>query len=393
MQLAMKSYLLLFVLFISNLTIGQAPNAYDAIDTIMDEIPTANTTSAEQIAEYITSNFTTNDDKLRAAFYWITANISYDVAASKNTKPPFQTPTEKVAATLNSKKGVCMHYAEVFKDITTKLGIETVLIGGYTKNPKGEISKVSHMWCASKIDNNWYLFDPTWGAGYVNDDKYTKKLNNKYYKTNPKSFVLSHMPFDYLWQFSDYPITNQEFYDGMEEASNKKVKFDFQNEIDVFGKLSVSEKAKASAARIESNGVKNSLISGQLDYEKFTITNEKNKENYAKIQIIIADFKEANTLFSAFLKYRNSKFIPLVSDEELKSKIQIPYDLVVQCQNKLQEVNDVQRENINSMNTLKMGIADAKKNFEIQLDFVNDYLTKDKAQREKMFYKTVIRKR
>ena len=389
----MKGYSLLLLLFISSWNFAQAPNSYETIDKIMDEIPNKSQSSSELIADYISKNFTTTDDKLRAAFYWITSNISYDVSGSKNTNPPYQTPAEKVATTLKTQKGVCMHYAEVFKDITTKLGIETVLIGGYTKKPKGEISKVSHMWCASKINDTWYLFDPTWGAGYVNDDKYTKKLNNKYYKAEPKSFVFSHMPFDYLWQFSEYPITNQEFYDGKAQAVNTSVKFDFRNEIAAFQKLTVSEKAKASAERIEKNGIKNSLISGQLEFEKFTITNEKNKENYAKIQVIIADFTKASKLFSEFLKYRNSKFIPLVSDEELKNKIQIPYDLIVQCQNKLEEVNDVQRENKGNMNSLKTGLDDAKKNFEIHLNFVNEYLTKDMSERQKMFYKTVIRKR
>jgi transglutaminase/protease-like cytokinesis protein 3 len=27
---------------------------------------------------------------------------------------------------------------------------------------------MSHAWCASKIDNQWYIFDPTWGSGLNN---------------------------------------------------------------------------------------------------------------------------------------------------------------------------------------------------------------------------------
>lgn len=388
----MKGYLMLLLLFISSWNFAQAPNSYETIDKKMDEIPIKNQSSTELIADYISNNFTTPDEKIRATFYWIAANILYDVASLNDSKQPYQTPQEKVATTLKTKKGVCMHYAEVFKDIATKLGIETVIISGYTKN-LGKIASLSHVWCASKINETWYLFDPTWGAGHVVRDKYIKKLNNKYFKAEPKSLITSHMPFDYLWQFSEYPITNQEFYDNKEEAANKSVKFDFWNEVATYERSSESEQAKGSVQRIEKNGIKNSLIAGRLDYEKYRITHENNKNNYAKIQTIIADFTEANNLFAAFLKYRNARFIPLVSDEEIKSKIQIPYDLVLKCQNDLNEVKEVQRDNIGNLNTLKASLADAKKNFEIHLNFVNEYLTKDKSQREKMFYKTVIRKR
>jgi hypothetical protein len=27
-------------------------------------------------------------------------------------------------------------------------------------------------------DGSWYIFDPTWGAGYVNNGKFYKKLNS-----------------------------------------------------------------------------------------------------------------------------------------------------------------------------------------------------------------------
>jgi transglutaminase/protease-like cytokinesis protein 3 len=62
----------------------------------------------------------------------------------------------------------------------------------------------------AKIDGSWYIFDPTWGAGYVNK-YFIKKLNNAYFKVEPAQIIASHIPFDYLWQFLNYPITNGEF--------------------------------------------------------------------------------------------------------------------------------------------------------------------------------------
>jgi len=39
-----------------------------------------------------------------------------------------QTSEEKIANVLRTKKGVCMHYADLFKDIASRLGIELFLL-------------------------------------------------------------------------------------------------------------------------------------------------------------------------------------------------------------------------------------------------------------------------
>ena len=387
----MRSILILFSFFVLNFAKAQSTTAYDAIDKKISEISKNSETKTTYVANYIAKNFTSTDDKLRAAYYWIAINISYDVENMLNQKP--QTSEEKIANVLRTKKGVCMHYAELFKDIASKLGIEIILIEGYTKM-YGKVAPLSHVWCASKIDGIWYLYDPTWGAGYVENEKYVKKLNNNYYKAEPKSLISSHMPFDYLWQFSEYPITNQEFYDNKVVSENKSAPFDFANEINTFQGLSDLDKAKVSAERVEKNGLKNKLISDRLDFQKKKIDYEIQKINYknqnetnSKIQKIVANLNKGNGLLSQFLKFRSAKFTPLVSDEMLKEKINISYDLISQCQNEINEINDVPNQDAANLKALKSAINNSKNNAELHLNFVNEYLTKDKAEREKMFYK------
>jgi transglutaminase/protease-like cytokinesis protein 3 len=36
---------------------------------------------------------------------------------------------------------------------------------------------------ASKIDNQWYIFDPTWGSGFVNG-KFVNAFDDRYFKAN-----------------------------------------------------------------------------------------------------------------------------------------------------------------------------------------------------------------
>lgn len=387
----MKNYLVLFVLFISGFGFSQNPARYHEIDRKMDAIPSNMESSTTSIANYISKNFTRSQDQIRAVFYWTASNITYDLDDRYDGKRPAQTSEEKVKNTLKTRKGVCMHYTEVFKDIASKIGIETVIIGGYTRS-LGKIATVSHVWNASKINGAWYLFDPTWGSGYMNNGRYVNEINDKYYKADPKSLIGSHMPFDYMWQFSEYPITNQEFYDRKTEATYQSVPYDFENEIENYLGLSVAEQAKATAKRIEENGVKNDLIADRLEYEKYRVSYEKYKLSFDKIQDIIDNYREAGNQFKDFLSYRNRKFLPLASDEKIKNKIQVPYSIILQCEKEIKQIKDVPKENLDNFNEIKIAILEARQTFEKQVHFVNEYLATAKSERDKMFYKRVVRR-
>jgi transglutaminase/protease-like cytokinesis protein 3 len=79
------------------------------------------------------------------------------------------------------------------------VGIDTETISGYTKQ-NGAVDPMSHAWCASKIDNQWYIFDPTWGSGFVNNGKFVNALTIVILSESSE-IIASHMPFDYMWQF------------------------------------------------------------------------------------------------------------------------------------------------------------------------------------------------
>ena len=104
-------------------------------------------------------------------------------------------------------------------------------------------------------DKNWYIFDPTWDSGYVNNEKFTQSVASKYYKMLPSTAIQSHMPFDYLWQFAKEPISNREFYNRKAFDAKPKINFDFQAEIDDYLKLSEIDKAFESSERIQKNEI------------------------------------------------------------------------------------------------------------------------------------------
>lgn len=344
-----NSYLLL--LFFSSFGFAQIKNEFTAIDSKMSKIPDSLSQTTTSIAKFITTNFKSENDKIRAVFYWTASNISYDVEKIKTVEANLkartsETTEEKLKTVFSTKKGVCIHYAEMFKAIANKLGIKTVIISGYTKQ-NGAVASLSHAWCACKIDGKWLLFDPTWGSGAVTSkDIFVKKLNSFYFKTKPEVLVKSHMPFDYLWQLLTNPISNQNFHDGIFLPSGSKFSFDFASEIQKYENLSDTEKAIQSLKRIEENGLINDLIKQEASDKKLVST----FENLSKIT---SDYNEAVAFFNDFVSFRNNQFKPTISDATLLEMIQKPKNIFLDCQQRSYKLGAVNQENIENVRSLK----------------------------------------
>lgn len=381
----MKNIFLILSFFFSLLSFGQANVGFALVDAKMTAIPANATNSTEAIAKYINANFKTENDKIRAVFYWTGSNISYDVANMFAVNIT-ETPQDRIAKTLKTKKGICGDYAMIFNEIANLVGVKSVVVEGYTKQD-GKVATLSHAWCAAKIENKWYLFDPTWGSGYVNNNKYTRKTNNSYFKVAPSKMINSHMPFDYLWQFNNYPITNQEFIEGKIQINKTKKNFDFESEIKKYEALPKIDQLFESAQRIEKNGIKNQLISQAYNYSKMSWNTQRQNENGAKYNAVVKQYNEAINELNDFIYYRNNKFKPVLPDDEIKSKIQNPVQKLEKCQESLFRIGSMSSENANSVSDLKKSIANALVQSGTHLDFVNNYLSKSKLVRKTMFSK------
>lgn len=381
----MKYTLFVSLFLISVLSFGQVNAGYALIDKKMASIPNDLTYSTDEIAGYINANFKTENDKIRAVFYWTASNISYDV---KNMLADNSTETsqEKIVKTLKTKKGVCIHYAEVFNDLSKKIGIESYIISGYTKQ-NGKIDNLSHAWCGAKIENKWYLFDPTWGSGSVNNGRFVKKINNYFFKTEPAKIITSHIPFDYLWQFLNYPVTNAAFYSGKTQIDKTQKYFDFEKEIAKQNSLSEIDKLFESNVRIEKNGLKNAMIVEQYESIKKQLTYLRQNGNIEKLNAVMTEMNEAVVLLNEFIFYRNNKFKPARSDEEISAMIQKPREKLVKCQNDIYEVGSIGSENASNLLSAKKSIEANLALAEEQAAFVKNYLSKSKIVRKTMFSK------
>lgn len=384
----MKSHYLIITLLWSVLSFGQTKPQYLSIDQQISKMSVRSSNSTENIAHYINSNFKTADDKIRAVFYWTAANISYDLP--NMFADDFNgTPQERIAKTLQSKKGVCIDYATVFNDIANKVGITSVIVEGYTKQ-KATVSNLAHAWCAAKIDGNWYLFDPTWGSGAVINGRFVRRINDNYFKVSPLKSINTHMPFDYLWQFLNYPVTNKDFHEGKTQVNKSQKFFDFNHEIEKLDELSDIEKVRSSSYRIKENGVKSDLILERLTNKNEELNYLEQNANIQKLNKIVGDYNIAVQLFNDFIYYRNRQFKPILPDAEIERMIETPKEKLLACQDALYSIGEVGTKNSSNVRSLKKAIHDILIQIEQQELFVKKYLNKGKAARKEMFFKTTL---
>lgn len=359
-------------------------NGYISIDKKALQLPDSLTKTSDLIASYIVSNFNTDKEKSRAIFIWIASNIQYDID-NMFAINFYEKKEDKIAKPLETRKGICENYASLFTDICLKSGLKSFVIEGYTKQ-NGFTDYIPHAWSAALIDSVWFLFDPTWGSGYVNGGKFFKKINNEYYKANPSFLIKSHMPFDYLWQFLHYTVTNQEFYEGNTQQNKSKPFFNFNDSLQAYETQNHIDQLNSSAYRVEKNGVKNSLIFDRLQHLKLEIENNRQNKTVDLYNAAVADYNDGINGFNDFINYRNRQFTPGKTDPEIQAMIDTANGKLKEAKIKLIQISNPDINTANLIKQLTKSIDDASSHVTEQQDWLKVYFSKSKSRRKSMFY-------
>jgi transglutaminase/protease-like cytokinesis protein 3 len=174
---------------------------------------TNKTKNLDKLALALTKTLTDTSDKYRVIFTWVALNIEYDCKAFKNPVKREINPEDVIS----KGRAVCSGYAELFKALCDKAGLETKVISGWTKNSPARIGKefskeTDHAWNVVRINGKWYHCDVTWAAGSVEGDcsDFIKEFKDYYFCTPPKQFFLNHFPENADW-FLGYKISKSDF--------------------------------------------------------------------------------------------------------------------------------------------------------------------------------------
>lgn len=377
----------IFLVVFGALDAQKKPDIYP-VDKVALQIPDSMTKTTSGIARYINARFADPADKSRAIFVWIAKNIRYDID-NMFAINFYANSGELIDVVLKTRKGICMHYSELFNDIAKKVGLRSYVVTGFTKQ-NGFIDYIPHSWCAVFIGSSWALLDPTWGSGYVQNSKYVSELNNFYFMTKPEQLIKSHMPFDPLWQFLNYPVTNQEFYEGKFLTDKTKPFFNYSDTLSAYEHESEIERLKSSSRRIEANGVRNSMIFDRLQHNRREIEYYNGKMLVGMFNSAIDKYNEGVIQLNRFIDYRNKQFTPKKSDPEIKQMLDVAETLLADSRKKLLEIKNPDQDMAASMLQLNRSIDDATVNLNEQKAFLNKYFSTSKVLRKSLFYKYTL---
>ena len=362
-------------------------NEYAAIDSAAIRMPESATASTGDIAAYIVDNFKSDAERVRAVFAWLTSNVEYDVS-NMYALNFYEKREDKIARTLLTRKGICADYAAVFKEVCDKAGIKSYVIEGYTKQ-NGMTDYVPHAWNGARIDGTWYLFDATWGSGYIDNHKFTRKTNNQYFKAAPSAMIKSHMPFDYLWQFLNYPVSNQDFLHGNIIIDESKPYFSFIDSIAAYDTMSHLEQISTAAGRIERNGVKNGMIFERLQHLKLEIENTRQMETVNLYNSATSNLNESVNHMNDYINFKNKQFTPAKPDAEIQQMLTSATKNIDSARTQIAQIKEP-GENVSSMiPQLQKTITDLEGRIKEEQTWLNSYLKKGKAARRSMFYTRV----
>ncbi len=353
-------------------------NPYIDIDKVID-LKNDSLTSLVKIGTYINLKFSKEEDIGRAIFYWITKNISY----APELMFTYKTNNNRAALAkevFENKIGVCIGYAVIFDSLCKLSNLNSYIIEGSTKQSFLP-SIIGHAWNAVKINDEWKLIDATWGSGYLQGNKFVRKINNYYFFSSPNKLISSHIPIDPIWQMLERPMTLYQFY--ANKPSTITMNWIWQDSIIEFLKADYITKISSTARRLNEFGTTNEVSANYYQYLKSLEANYYIK----KLNLSTNYMNDAVLKFNEYVGFKNKQFTPNKTDAEISNIIPKISDDIYKSQQEILLVPTEYLEiNADYISNNKKIIKDLEEKVSSETLFIKKYLITKKSKRKKLFY-------
>ena len=188
------------------------------------------------------------------------------------------------------------------------------------------------------------------------------------------------MPFDLVYEFLTFPITNAEFYEGKTFQDRSKPYFSYVDTLATTEKLNENDKLLASLKRVERNGIRNELIANWINQTKIDI-------EYNKLNTAVNLFNESITLYNNYIGYKNQQFKPLKTDNDIKYLLDNTETKFNESKNLLADVKIASPEMEKNIRSFYENMNKVKQDIYRERNFLNTYLATSKQNRMRLFYK------
>lgn len=377
-------FILLFLFSLNTFSQSEKEINFSRVDSIISQFPDSLSGSASTIANYILSKFSTDDEKVRAVFYWVSNNIDYDLTRALEINL-VENDDDLIKTTLNTKKGICADYALLFAELCRKVNIPSLVVEGYTQKLNA-LNASSHAWNVALINNTWYLFDPTWAAGYIRNKKFNKKYDDSYFKVKPEELIKTHMPYNYIFQLSHYPITHEEFSDGEKLESQLKTYVNFSDSIVEFKQFNRMGRNISEEKYLKDYSGKNTLIFLRLNEIRTYMELDRKNEYVSIYNASVTLYNDGIKAYNTFIKYRNNLFLPAKTDAEIQAMLTLVKKKFDSSKAELMTINSRDGKFDTAAKDQLIKVTQAQKLTKEQQDWLNIYFSKNPKERKTMFY-------
>ncbi len=377
-------YILTLLAFIPVHIHAQKPPDYNAVDARMRQIPQKMTKTVDDIASYVKKNFKTDEEKVRATFYWITHNISYDISRAY-TIEYYEKDQEILDEVMTEKKGLCIHYAMLFSHICNKAGVKTYVVTGFTRQ-NGKMDTSPHAWSAAYVGSRWWLFDPTWGSGNIQNGKFVRLFKETHFNPQPEEYVKSHCPFDPSWQLLKSPISNKAFIKADFSISPRKIAYNFKDSITLYEKQDSIQQQLTLLRRLEKNGIENNLLKERQNEIKKEINRLRLNESVYWFNNAVVNLNKGIEELNRFINYRNNQFTPKRPDTEIKQILDNAGMYFDRFKDQFVKIKYTDAKMKESVNQIRGSFYDVSGSFEEQKRFLTEYINTSPTIRHTLFY-------
>ena len=223
----------LLLLAISTLALGQI-DEYTEIDAVVrDKYIKSN--DAYSIAEEVSYEYDSDEEKIRAIFVWIADNIEYSYDTYLDQKENrserriktrdseeraeliLEQREDDLEKALKKRGGVETDFTFMFMKMCEAVGIEAGEIKGYLRRSERRIGQMprrpDHLWNWAIVDGRKQFFDVYLAAGTFDKKtkEFTKDFDDNFFMVKPHVLILSHYPEDSTLQRLDPPMSQKDF--------------------------------------------------------------------------------------------------------------------------------------------------------------------------------------
>lgn len=175
-------------------------NPFSLIDIHARKCPTSSTESIESLAAYLEIPCSNDLEKARAIYVWLAKFISYDDEGYNSST--YDESDNSALGVLKSRKSVCEGFSNLYQALGRAMNLKIRKVSGYSKGYGYEIgqklAEPNHAWNLIKIEDEWRVFDATWGEGFGSNVsgnlKSSKEFDEYWFNVDPYEAIFSHFP-------------------------------------------------------------------------------------------------------------------------------------------------------------------------------------------------------